>query len=161
MGNPPFNLKKILFPGGGSIEDRGVVVVNIVSPKEERHRPPEVSHMNVNHHYHLHPYYHDFWCFDIIYLMLHHLYLQSHLNHCFTGFVQKYQSVVVRRQWCLIQCFHSTCSNYMKVLKILKKYMWCCQAIFYFFKFFILSNSINHGWWVMIYCSRFWNYEIL
>ena len=61
----------------------------------------KVSHMNVNHHYHLHPYYHDFWCFDIIYLMLHHLYLQSHLNHCFTRFVQKYQSVVVRRQWCL------------------------------------------------------------
>ena len=36
MVNSPFNLETyILFLGGGSVDSRGVVVVVIVSPKEE------------------------------------------------------------------------------------------------------------------------------
>ena len=62
--------------------------------------------------------------------------------------------------WC--QCFHSTCSNFMKGLKVLKKDQWCCQVAFCFFSNFVTSsNFIGHCQWAMIYCCRFWNYDIL
>ena len=53
MGTTPFNFKTvILFPGGGSVENCGVVLVVIVSTKEEeRISPDEVYYITVNHHY--------------------------------------------------------------------------------------------------------------
>ena len=49
------------------MDDSGLVVVEILSPKEEEPQfPPEVSHMTVNNNYYCHPYYHDGWCFGLI-----------------------------------------------------------------------------------------------
>ena len=53
------------FPGGGTVDNRGVVMLEIVSQKEEKRHLFKVSHMTVNHHYRWHPYYHDGWCFDL------------------------------------------------------------------------------------------------
>ena len=30
-----------------------------------------------------------------------------------------------------------------------------------FFKFFLSANFVGHGWWVMIFCCIFQNYEVL
>ena len=70
------------FPDGGSMDDRDVFVVVIVSPKEEDPPPTNVSHMTVNHHCHCHSYYHDGWCFDLIHMFLHNLHPQKPMKHC-------------------------------------------------------------------------------
>ena len=50
----------------------------------------------------------------------------------------------------------------MKRLNILKKDQWCCWSAFCFFSEFLgLANSIGYRWGSMIYCCRFWDYEIL
>ena len=74
--------------GGVSVDNSGVVAVDIVSQKdEERHFPPVVSHITSNHRHSCYNYCNDGWCFDIIQLMLHHLHLLRHLKHCCVGFV--------------------------------------------------------------------------
>ena len=69
------------------MDDRGVIVVDIVSPKEEQRNCFLVSCVTVNHHYPCHPYHQVFWCFDIIHMMLHHLHPQRHMKHFCGGFV--------------------------------------------------------------------------
>ena len=66
----------------------GVIVVVILSPKEEERKLfSEVSHMTVNHHYLCHPYYHDGWYFDLIHMVLHNFQPRRHQKHCCIGFV--------------------------------------------------------------------------
>ena len=74
MGNFTLHLKYIYsFPGGGSVKDCGVVVVEIVTPKEWGFQfSSEVSHMTVDHHNYCYLYYNDGLCFDLIQLMIHH-----------------------------------------------------------------------------------------
>ena len=58
--------------------------------------------------------------------------------------------------------FNSACCKYMNVLNVLKKGVWFFQVVFYFFSGCLISeSSIAHDLWSMLYCSRFWNYEIL
>ena len=79
MGTITSNFKTdIIFPGRGSLGDRGAVVVTIVSTKEEERDFLGVSY-DWNHHYICHLYYHDGWCFDKIRLMLHCIQVQY--NH--------------------------------------------------------------------------------
>ena len=70
-----------------SLDDRGVVVADIVSPKEGKRTFFEVSHMNVNRSYLFRMYYHCGWCFDIIHIMLHNFHTWRYLKHCCVGFV--------------------------------------------------------------------------
>ena len=75
-------------PIGGRVDDRGVVVMEIVLPKEEELKfSPEVFHMILNFHYRFRPYYHDDWCSDIIQMMPYHLHRQRNLNHLCVWFL--------------------------------------------------------------------------
>ena len=58
----------------------------------------EVYYMTVNHCYICHPYYHDAWYFDLIQIMLHNFYPQSHQKHCCVRFVLNYYNIVLRKQ---------------------------------------------------------------
>ena len=144
-----------------SVDDRGVVVVVIVSPKEEERNFFEVSHVNVNHNYFWHQYYHDGWFFDLIrwyYIICTRrviwinlaLGLYRSINTCWyddnsvwvSVFIQL--SVTVWMGWRFWRCI----CDVFKSLSV-------------FYVLLILANSVGRSLRAMIYCSRFWNYEIL
>ena len=62
----------------------------------------------------------------------------------------------------VMSVFQPTCRNYMKGWSFWRRISGVVKSISVLFSEFLsLANSIGHGWWAIIYCCIFWNYEIL